>query len=426
MELHGAEHQRQGSSYFFANFDGYDDLQAEEGATPKAQVMSGLSAEDDTTIKVTLASPFRQFPLVVGYSAFFPLPDSFYDDPEAFGKQPIGNGPFKADEPFVDGQGITLTRYEDYQGDDKAKAGSVQYKVYTELNTAYNDVQGGALDITSDIPPDAITSAQDVFGDRYIERPSSSFTYVGFPTYDPRYADKRVRQALSMAIDRKAITDAIFNGTREPAYSVISPVVDGARDDACEYCKLNVDEANKLLDEAGFDRSKPVELWFNAGAGHDEWMQAVGQQLRDNLQLDFKLNGNLQFSEYLPKGDAKGFTGPFRLGWAMDYPSPAELPRAVVRHVGAPAGRQQLGVLLEPRVRQADSRRQLGRFQRRGHRGVPEGGGRAAGGHAGHADVLRPGPGRVLRQGEQRQDRRLHPGRHPERGRQQLTRPRTR
>ena len=66
----------------------------------------------------------------------------------------------------------------------------------------------------------------------------------------------------------------------------------------------------------------PVDLWFNAGAGHDEWVQAAGNNLRDNLGVTYQLQGGLQFAEYLPKGDQKGFTGPFRLGWAMDYPSP--------------------------------------------------------------------------------------------------------
>ena len=84
----------------------------------------------------------------------------------------------------------------------------------------------------------------------------------------------------------------------------------------------DIEEANRLLDEAGFDRSQPIELWFNAGAGHETWMEAVGNQLRDNLGVDYKLQGGLQFAEYLPKMDAKGITGPFRFGWVMDYPSP--------------------------------------------------------------------------------------------------------
>jgi oligopeptide transport system substrate-binding protein len=318
----------QANSYFFANVEGYDKLQAKTDdagnvvTPPAAKELSGLKVVDDKTFTVTLTAPFAQYPVTVGYNAFYPLPKAFFKDPAAFGKKPIGNGPFKADADFVPGQGFTVSRYDDYAGKEKAKADSVDFKVYTDVNTAYTDTQGGNLDVLNNIPPDAITTAPDEFGDRYGETPSSSFTYMGFPLYDKRYADKRVRQAFSLAIDRKAITDSIFHGTRTPAYSVIAPVVDGSRDDACKYCKVDVDKANQLLDEAGFDRKKPVDLWFNAGAGHDAWVEAVGNQLRKNLGIEFTLQGNLDFAEYLPKGDAKGYTGPFRLGWSMDYPSP--------------------------------------------------------------------------------------------------------
>ena len=318
-----------GNSYFFSNVVGYEDLQGEtdaegnEIAPPAATEMTGLVVEDDLTFTVELTSPFAQYPITTGYTAFYPLPQAFFDDPEGFGEQPIGNGPFKADEPFVPGQGITLTKYEDFAGDNPANADSVEYRVYTEVNTAYTDVQAGNLDVMGSIPPDAIASAPDEFGDRYIERQSSSFTYLGFPTYDPRFADKEVRQAFSMAIDREAITEAVFSGTRAPAYSVISPVVAGSRENPCgDLCAVDVEAANALLDEAGFDRSQPVEFWFNAGAGHDEWVQAAANMVRDNLGIEYTLRGDLQFAEYLPKLDGKGMTGPFRLGWVMDYPSP--------------------------------------------------------------------------------------------------------
>ncbi len=325
----------QGGSYFFANVEGYEQMQAEEGQqVPAGTTLTGLKKVDDKTFTVTLTQPFRQYPLTLGYTAFNPLPDSFFgadgtpgnaDDKaaqEAYGKKPIGTGPFQAESDFTPGQGIRMTRFEDYSGEEKAKADAVQFKVYSDINTAYTDVQGGNLDVAADIPPETITTAPDEFGDRYKERNSSNFTYVGFPTYDPRFADKRVRQAFSMAIDRTAITEAIFNGTYDPAYSAISPVVDGHREDACQYCEYKPDEAKALLTQTDFDTSKPVDLWFNAGAGHDEWMQAVGNQLRDNLGVQYKLQGGLQFAEYLPKADEKGFTGPFRLGWGMDYPSP--------------------------------------------------------------------------------------------------------
>ena len=314
----------QGGSYFFSNIEGYDALQGKDDAPPAATEMTGLKKVDDKTFTVTLTSPFRQFPVTVGYTAFFPLPEAFFADAaaqETLGKKPIGNGPFKADTELVKGQGMTLSRNEEYPG-DKAKADKVEIKIYTEVDTAYVDLQGGNLDLVDNLPPDAVTTYKDEFGDRGKERTTSQFTYMGFPTYDARFKDKRVRQAFSMAVDREAITKAIFNGTRRPAFSVVSPVVDGSRDDACKYCEYKPDEAKALLEETGFDTSKPVDLWFNAGAGHDEWVQAVGNALRDNLGVTYKLQGGLQFAEYLPKGDAKGFTGPFRLGWIMDYPSP--------------------------------------------------------------------------------------------------------
>lgn len=310
----------QGNSYFFANVEGYEDLQAEEGKKPAATEMSGLRVIDDQTFEVTLTDPYAQWPTTVGYTAFFPMPQAFFDNPEGFGEQPIGNGPFKADEAFQDGVGITLTRFDEFGGEEPAKAEGVEFRVYTEINTAYNDLQAGSLDVMDELPPDAIASAEDQFGDRLKTQPQGDITSLGFPTYDERFADPEVRKAFSMAIDRQAITESIFQGTRTPAASFVSPVVDGYREDACEACELNVEEANRILDEAGFDRSEPVDLWFNAGAGHEEWMQAIGNQLRENLDVEYQLRGDLQFAEYLPLQDEKGMTGPFRSGWVMDYP----------------------------------------------------------------------------------------------------------
>jgi oligopeptide transport system substrate-binding protein len=317
----------QGGSYFFEKIEGYADLQGEVDADgnivaePAAQEMSGLNVVDETTFEVTLSDPFAQWPVTVGYTAFYPLPEAFFEDPDGFGEQPIGNGPFQAETPFVQDRGITLAKYEDYAGEE-AKADSVEVRVIPDINTAYTEVQAGNLDIVDQIPPEAIASAEGDFGDRFIERESSVFQYMGFPTYDERFADPEVRQAFSMAIDREAITEAIFNGTRAPAFSAISPVVDGSRDDACEFCVFDAEGAAEKLAATDFDTSQPVDLWFNAGGGHDQWVQAVGNQLRENLGIEYTLRGDLDFAQYLPLADEQGFTGPFRLGWAMDYPSP--------------------------------------------------------------------------------------------------------
>ena len=94
------------NSYFFgpdgAGIEGYTELQGEDAngdeeiTVYEAPVteMSGLEVVDDTTFTVTLDKPFVIFPLIVAYSAFYPLPESFFDDPAAFGEAPVGNGPF--------------------------------------------------------------------------------------------------------------------------------------------------------------------------------------------------------------------------------------------------------------------------------------------------------------------------------------------
>lgn len=312
----------QAASSFFSIIAGYEDLQAVRPRTPpKADALAGLRVPDPATIEVTLAEPLALFPLKLGYSVFDPLPDAFYRDPAKFGRKPIGNGPFQASTNWEPGRGITLARYENYRGRDKARSRGVVMRVYANLSTAYTDVLAGNLDVLRGLPPNTYPSAKDVFGERYLERPGRDVTSLGFPLYQPRYSDIRVRRALSMAINRKAISDAIFRGTKVPADSFAPPGVAGYRGVTCgRWCEYRPDEARQLLAESGFDSSVPVDIWFSAGAGQDNVMTAVGNMFR-RVGLTYRLKGDLPFDQFLSKRDAKEMTGPFRVGWVMDYPS---------------------------------------------------------------------------------------------------------
>ena len=310
-----------GNAYFFENITGYDELQAEEGAEPAATEMSGLKVVDDTSFTVQLKAPFSQFPLTVGYTAFYPLPEAYEADPKAYEESPVGNGPFQMDGAWAHNTEIKVKRYEDFAG-TAAQADAVTFRIYSDINTAYNDLLGGDLDILDSVPPEQLADAQAQFGDRFIERESSSFTYVGFPTYDEKFSDPKLRRAFSMAIDRQPIIDAIFNGSFQAAKSVVSPVVAGSREDPCgANCAYDPEAAKALFDEAG-GYEGTLTLWFNSGAGHEKWMEAVSNQLRENLGIqDIKFK-SLEFAEYLGLLDEEKVTGPFRLGWVMDYPSP--------------------------------------------------------------------------------------------------------
>lgn len=306
------------NSFFFANIDGYADLQnSDSGIT----TMRGLQVIDDLSFTVTLTGPFAIYPITLGARAFSPLPEVFYSDPVAFGRKPVGNGPFMSETEWTRGRGMTLTRFDGFNG-EVARAPGMQFTVYTEQSTGFTDVLAGSLDIMVGLPEDVRGTAPVMFEDRYLERASSSITSLAFPLYDERYSDVRVRRAISMVIDRDLLADVIFDNSVTPARGFSSPVVDGFRDDPCgEWCEFDPERANALLDEAGFDRSQPIELWFNAGSGHDQWMLAIGNMLRRNLGVDFTLRGHLQFAQFLPLQDDQGMTGPFRSAWSMVYPS---------------------------------------------------------------------------------------------------------
>ncbi|MDY7083819.1 MAG: ABC transporter substrate-binding protein [Actinomycetota bacterium] len=327
-----------GNAYFFENIRGYDDLQVPDGAAagtkPPATEMSGVEVVDPLTLRVTLEQSFSQFPVTLGYTAFYPLPRAYSGDPEAFEQRPIGNGPFRIDGAWQHNQQIRVQKFDGYAG-EAAKADAITFRIYSNVNTAYNDLLGGNVDIMDSLPPERLAGARAQFGDRYIERPSSSFTYLGFPLYDDRFSDVRVRRAISMAIDRQPIIDAVFSGAYTPARSLVSSVVAGARPDPCgTACRYDPAAARALLEQAGgWDGT--LTLWFNSGAGHEKWMEAVSNQLRTNLGITAITFRSLEFAEYLNLLDAEEITGPFRLGWVMDYPSPQNYLQPIYSSTGS-------------------------------------------------------------------------------------------
>jgi ABC-type oligopeptide transport system substrate-binding subunit len=306
-----------GNSYSFENIAGYADLQ---GTKPKAHEMSGLKVLDPLTLQVTLSAPFSQFPLTLGYTAFYPLPKAFEADPQKYGQAPIGNGPYEMDGTWQHDRSIATTRFDGFAG-SKARNGGATFTIYSSIDTAYNDLLGGNLDIMGKLPPERLAGARSQLGDRFLERPGSQFTYLGFPLYDTRFRNADLRRAFSMAIDRKAVVDAIFAGAYAPASSVVPPVFPLGDGDPCAgACTYDPAAARKLLHRAG-GFTGPLTLWFNSGAGQDKWVEAVSNQLRTNLGIEDVRFRALDFAQYLARIDANGMTGPFRLSWVADYPS---------------------------------------------------------------------------------------------------------
>lgn len=218
-----------------------------------------------------------------------------------------------------------MVRYEDFPAGDglePGRADRIVWSIYNDVNAAYLDVQAGNLDILDSIPPEREgTVEQDLGPDNLIRTDTSTFTYMGFPVYQEEWSNPDLRRAVSMAIDRQAIIDAIFAGARSPAKALIAPVLPQHRTDACQYCEFDPEAARELFESAGgFDG--PMTLYFNSGAGHEEWVEAVGNQLQENLGIEGVQFESLEFAQYLDLLEQKNITGPFRLGWVLSYPSP--------------------------------------------------------------------------------------------------------
>ncbi|NIL56575.1 peptide ABC transporter substrate-binding protein [Salinispora arenicola] len=317
----------QNNGYFMKRIAGIKDVTAEDpdgdgpktAPEPKAKTLSGLKKVDDLTFTVELSSPFTGFPTTIGYSGFFPMAQACVDDADACNETPIGNGPYKIEGAWERGVQINLTRSDSWNG-EPGKPDKINYRIFADVGSGYSAFQAGELDVMYTLPPERFKDAKASYGDRLFEQPGDSFNYVGMPLYNENFKDKRVRQAFSLAIDRQSIVDAVFDGRYSPATGFIAPTFQGAREGVCTYCKKDVEKAKALLAEAGGWKGGKLVLWANAGAGHDAWLQAVGDQIKAALGIDYELKVNLQFPEYLETADNRKFTGPFRLGWGPDYP----------------------------------------------------------------------------------------------------------
>jgi len=305
-------------------------------AAGEADVLEGVKAVDDLTFEVTLTQAFADFAFVVAHPALAPVPQALVEGgvdyngaKVAFGDMPVGNGPFKMAEPWKHEQYIKVVRNDNYYG-DKAYLDGVEFKIYKDTEAAYTDFQAGNLDF-SPIGTGQIKTAIETYGESengYTVNPGkqcvlgeeNAVYYIICNTEDKVMKNAGVRKAFSLAINRQAICDVVFEGTRNPADNILPPGIAGYEAGAWKDTKYDVAAAKAALAEAGFPEGKglsTIKLSFNSGAGHEKIMELV--------QADLKAIGitavfdSAEFPVYLKQLDAKKFQIG-RLGWIADYP----------------------------------------------------------------------------------------------------------
>ncbi|MFD9462850.1 ABC transporter substrate-binding protein [Streptomyces sp. NPDC060027] len=312
---------KQTNSFWFSDIQGYDDVAPAKGA-PKADTMSGLKVVDATSFTITLSKPIPYYVYKLGYEVFSPLPESFFKDPKAAGEKPVGNGPYK----FVSWEHkkqIEVARNDDYQGPNKAKNGGVIFKNYTNLETAYEDLKSGNVDVLRQIAPKDLPVYKADLGDRAVDKAYSAIQTIApaFYTKQWKNIDPKVLQGLSMAIDRNTITKTVLNGTREPATGWVAKGVLGYEPNAGgDVFKYDPAKAKSLIKEGGGVPGNKISIQFNADGGHKEWVEAVCNSITNATGVKCSGDSKADFQADLKARDAQEVKSLYRSGWVLDFP----------------------------------------------------------------------------------------------------------
>lgn len=298
-----------------------------KGYQEGAQSMEGLKIIDDQTFTIELAEPEADFILRLAYHSYFPLPQAAIDNREEFGKQPYGTGTYQITN-WVHNESLSLKPNPNYVGDQKAKNGGIDFKIYAQLDAAYADLLADNLDVLDQLPSSAYATFKNELSGRAVNGPAGISQFIGVRTTTPHFGmdeeGRLRRQAISMAIDRNEVSNAIFAGLREPATDFTAPVTNGYQADlpGSEVLQYNPEKAKELWAQA--DAISPftgqLTISYNSDADHKVWVDALANQLRNNLGIDAVGNPYPSFKDMI--ADVRNSSTIFyRTGWTGDYPS---------------------------------------------------------------------------------------------------------
>jgi ABC-type oligopeptide transport system substrate-binding subunit len=293
----------------------------------EADTISGVAADDEAmTLTVTMDAPYSNFPAVAGFQLFFPVPEAADASGDAYENElMVGNGPYMMESPRTDEE-IVLVRNENWAGDFNGETWPdrlerITFRVIADPDTSYNAFEAGETDLAN-IPPARAAEAQSNWGTTLDVQILGSYHFI-INQRDPRVGGEEnllLRQAISMAVDRAAINEAVYNGTRTVSTGVTPPGIPGFAENLCDYCAYDPDGAQAAYDEwlAAGNEPETIPIQFNADAGHEP----VVAILIDNLAaIGIEAEADPRISETYFSELADGACVICRAGWFADYPT---------------------------------------------------------------------------------------------------------
>lgn len=293
-----------------------------------------IKAEDDHTLVVKLVAPTIYFESLLSTSIYFPVHQSVKEN-EAFAAAAdtmITNGPFKMTQ-WKRNTSITLEPSDQYYARDQIKFAKVSFTMVNDSSSELNMYETGKLDYaghpTGSLPTDQYASLKEKYKDEFHVKGTASLYYYLINTTEAPFTNQKIRQALSLAVNRADLTEKVTLGGQIPAYGLVPPGIKGASDEyrnevSDDYFKEDVELAKKLLAEGlkeeGLTELPAFSVNFNTNDLHQKIAEAIVDMWRNNLAVNAQI-GNEEWGVFLDNRTAMNYQVA-RAGWGADYNDP--------------------------------------------------------------------------------------------------------
>ena len=338
-----------------------------------------VEATDDKTLVVHMATPTPYFDKLATFAALSPVkkdvvdanPDGWTLDPKTY----ISTGPFKLTE-WKSGSYLMLEKNENYWNKDAVKLDGIKCLLMQDQNAAFSAYESGDALMIKDIPTQEITTLQKR-SDYHLD-PQLGTYFIDLNNTLDEFKDARVRQALSLALDRKYISETITAGTYTPASGFVSAGTsdwDGSLwtdniTDPSVYINVddfagNLAKAKELLAEAGHPNGEGLPTLTystNDSAYHKkiaEYLQQAWKELGVNVEVNI-----VEWKSFTPQRRSGNYQIA-RDGWVMDYNDPSNILQLTQTGNGNNSSKYsnpEYDALLEKAAKEVDPQTRFGYF----------------------------------------------------------------
>ena len=290
----------------------------------------GAKAPDPDTVELTLEAPCPYLPALTAHQVYFPVPRAVILKYGAMDQRGtawtraghlIGNGPFQLQR-WAPNDRIVVVKNPRYWDAAHNQLNSVVFFPNEDIAVDENNFRAGQLHLTYDLLPDRIRHYRETAPQFLRVDPLSESFFLRFNVTKRPFDDRRVRQALSRAIDREAISRDVLQGSRTPAHSLTPP--DTAGYTSAAQAPTDFAVARQLLAAAGYPGGRnfpPVQIIMNSDEINTMIMEAVQQMWHRELGIDVTL-ANQDFRVYLDHMRTLSYQIA-RSRWVGDYDDPS-------------------------------------------------------------------------------------------------------